>query len=120
MQADPLASFWEANSCEPNRWDRLRDIFEKLRIVLEVPGMCPGGADDLLEQLELRLDEAAALFPESDWLLAGLDGPEAVERYCGNHVGMMLGVLAGVAEALARQRAREPAAADRGESGGGA
>ncbi len=107
MQADPLTPFWDDDALGPNRWDRLREIFEKLRLVADAPVMRPGGVDGLLDQLEMRLAEAAELFPEEDWLLVGGEGGDAVERQCGSHVGALLGVLLGVMAALDRERAGE-------------
>jgi len=107
MQADPMASFWDAEKREPNRWERLRNEFEKLRLLLDMPALCLGGADDLLEQLELRLCEAAQLFPEPDWLAVDTRSPEGMEHYCGNHVGALLDVFLRVVDALAQERARE-------------
>ncbi len=108
MQGDPLAPSWDGQHREPDRWDRLRDIYEKLRLVLDVPGLRPTGVDDLIEQLEQRLDEAGALFPEPDWLGDGqADGPETAERSCANHVGALLEILSRAVAALAEQRARE-------------
>ena len=107
MQADPLAFYGDDDARGPNRWDRLREIFEKLRLVADAPAMRPGGVAGLIEQLEMRLTEAAELFPEEDWLLVGGEGGDAVERQCGSHVGALLGVLLGVMDALDRERARE-------------
>ena len=50
MQGDPLAPGWDGQPREPDRWDRLRDIYEKLRLVLDMPGLAPTGVDDLIEQ----------------------------------------------------------------------
>ena len=111
MQGDSLVAGWDGQHREPDRWDRLRDIVERLRLVLDVPGLGPVGVDDLIEQLEARLDEAGALFPEPDWLAdAGGDGPEGVERGCANHLGALLAVLSQAVAVLAEQRARELAA----------
>lgn len=107
MHADPPAPLWEGQDREPNRWERLRDIYEKLRLVLEMPELGLGGVDDLLEQLEQRLDEATLLFPEPDWLDADRSGPGGQEQYCANHIGAMLEVLARAVERLAQERARE-------------
>ncbi|WP_428561307.1 MAG: hypothetical protein ACP59X_18635 [Solidesulfovibrio sp. DCME] len=110
MQSDPMASFWEAQSREPSRWERLREVFEKLRMVLDMPALCLGGADDLLEQLEQRLAEAEQLFPEPDWLSVDTATPEGLEQYCANHVGALLEVLVRAVERLAEKRAEEMAA----------
>ena len=111
MRSDMMAAFWEAQNREPNRWERLRVVFEKLRMVLDMPAMGLGSADDLLEQLEQRLVEAGQLFPEPDWLAVDMSGPEGVERYCANHVGAMLEVLLLAVERLAETRAAEMARA---------
>jgi len=120
MHADSPPPLWEGHNREPNRWERLRDIYEKLRLVLEMPGLGLGGVDDLLEQLEQRLDEATLLFPEPDWLDEDLAGPEGQERHCANHVGALLDVLALAVERLAEERAKELALGTCGakESGG--
>ena len=107
MQADPLAPPWDGQDRESNRWERLRDIYEKLRFVLDMPALSLGGVDDLLEQLEQRLDEATLLFPEPDWLDEDVSGPEGLERYCGNHMGAFVDVLLRVVGRLAEERARE-------------
>ena len=107
MRSDPMASFWEGQNREPNRWERLRDVFEKLRMVLDMPALCLGGADDVLEQLEQRLAEAAQLFPEPDWLTVDLGRPEGLECYYANHVGALLDVMSRTVEVLAEKRARE-------------
>jgi hypothetical protein len=107
MQADPLSPAWDGKNREPSRWERLRDIYEKLRLVLDMPSLSLGGVDDLLEQLEQRLDEAALIFPEPDWLSEDLSGAEGMERYCGNHVGALLEALAQAVSRLAEERARE-------------
>lgn len=107
MHADPLAPLWDGQNREPNRWERLRNVYEKLRLVLEMPGLSLGGVDDLLEQLEQRLDEATLLFPEPDWLDQEVSSPEGLERYCANHVGALLDVLARTVAVLAEERARE-------------
>ncbi|OLN24785.1 hypothetical protein DVDV_3915 [Desulfovibrio sp. DV] len=107
MQADPLAPPWDGQDRESNRWERLRDIYEKLRLVLDMPALSLGGVDDLLEQLELRLDEANLLFPEPDWLDEDVSGPSGMERYCGNHMGAFVDVLLRVVGRLAEERARE-------------
>lgn len=117
MQSDMMASFWEAQSREPNRWERLREISEKLRMVLDMPAMCLGGVDDLLEQMEQRLTEAQQLFPEPDWLADDTTSPEGLEQYCANHVGALLHVFGLAAEVLADKRAREMAACNNPESG---
>ncbi len=115
MQGDPLAPSWDGQHREPDRWDRLRDIYEKLRLVLDMPGLAPTGVDDLVEQLEQRLDEAGALFPEPDWLCDGqADGAEAAERTCANHMGALLEILSRAVAALAEQRARELASGQGG------
>jgi hypothetical protein len=111
MQSDPMATFWEAQNREPNRWERLRETFEKLRLVLDMPALCLGGADDLLEQLEQRLLEAGQLFPEPDWLSADTTSPEGIEQYCANHVGVVLEVLSRAVYALDDERARESSCA---------
>jgi len=111
MQGDPLASFWDAQNREPNRWERLREIFEKLRLVLDKPALRPRGVDDLLEQVEQRLDEAARLFPQPDWLAVDQERPEGIECYCGNYLGGVLEVLAQALETLAEERAVELEAA---------
>ena len=110
MQSDEMASFWEAQGRGPNRWERLRDVFEKLRMVLDMPALCPGGSGDLLEQLEQRLIEAEQLFPEPDWLSADTASPEGIEKYCANHLGAVLAILLHAVETLAEQHARELAA----------
>lgn len=107
MQADPLASFWDALGREQNRWERLRDVFEKLRMVLEIPSLKPQGVDDLLEQMQQRLDEATRLFPQPDWLAVDQEHPEGIECYCGNYLGAMLDVLSLAVERLSEERARE-------------
>jgi|GEM_PF-1863252 len=107
MQGDPLASFWDAQHRESNRWERLREIFEKLRLILDKPSLRPHGTDDLLEQLQQRLDEAARLFPQPDWLAVDQERPEDIERYFGNYVGGMLEALALAMETLAEDRALE-------------
>jgi uncharacterized membrane protein YccC len=117
MQSDSMASFWEAQSREPNRWERLRDVYEKLRMVLDMPALCLGGVDDLVEQLEQRLAEAEQLFPEPDWLAVDTTSPEGLEQYCANHVGALLGVLASTVEILADKRARELAACSDADQG---
>ncbi|WP_300163595.1 hypothetical protein [Solidesulfovibrio sp.] len=119
MQSDMMASFWEAQGREPNRWERLRDVFEKLSMVLDMPSLCPGGVDDLLEQLEQRLLEAEQLFPEPDWLSVDTATPEGLETYCANHVGALLGVLIRAVETLSEERAAE-AASCLGAGGGSA
>ena len=110
MQSDEMASFWEAQGREPDRWERLRDVFEKLRMVLDMPALCPGGSGDLLEQLEQRLLEAEQLFPEPDWLSVDTAAPEGIETYCANHVGAALAILLRAVETLAERRAGELAA----------
>ncbi|EFL51149.1 conserved hypothetical protein [Solidesulfovibrio fructosivorans JJ]] len=117
MRSDVMAAFWEAQKREPNRWERLREIFEKLSMVLEMPSMCLGNADDLLEQLEQRLNEAGQLFPEPDWLAFDATGPEGLEQYCANHMGGMLETLIQVVERLAEERAEERAAGVSGPGG---
>lgn len=107
MHADPLPPLWGGQNRDPNRWERLRDIYEKLRMVLDMPGLCLGGVDDLLEQLEQRLDEATLLFPEPDWLDEDVSGPEGLEQYCANHMGALLDVLVRAVAAVAEERARE-------------
>ncbi|MYL81834.1 hypothetical protein GTA51_01610 [Desulfovibrio aerotolerans] len=107
MHADTLAPLWEGQNREPNRWERLRNVYEKLRLVLDMPGLSLGGVDDLLEQLEQRLSEATLLFPEPDWLDEDVSGPEGLERYCANHMGALLDVLVQAVEQLAEERARE-------------
>lgn len=107
MRSDTKASFGEAFQREQNRWERLRDVFEKLRMILDMPAFCPGGADDLLDQLEQRLAEAAQLFPEPDWLAGAATDPEGLETYCANHVGAMLEILRQTVEQLAEKRAAE-------------
>jgi hypothetical protein len=107
MHADPLASFWDAFASEHNRWERLREIFEKLRIVLTTPSLAPLGVDDLLEQMEHRLDEASRLFPEPNWLAVSQNRPEGIECYCANHLGAMLEVLTQSLVRLAEERTRE-------------
>ncbi|MEA4855065.1 MAG: hypothetical protein AAGU21_12400 [Solidesulfovibrio sp.] len=107
MQPDMMASFWEDQGREPNRWERLRDVSEKLRLVLDMPALCLGGADDVLEQLEQRLTEAEQLFSEPDWLSVDPATPEGLERYCANHVGALLEVLVRTVEMLAEKRAVE-------------
>jgi len=120
MQSDLMASFWEAQNREPNRWERLREVFEKLRLVLDMPALCLGGVDDLLDQLEQRLGEATLLFPEPDWLSVETTRPEGIEQYCGNHMGAVLEILGRTIEALAEKRARELASApDAGDGVGG-
>lgn len=109
MRSDSMATFWEAHNRELNRWERLRDVFEKLRMVLDMPSLCLGGADDLIEQLEQRLAEAEVLFPEPDWLSVDQTSPEGLERYCANHMGALLEVLGRTVELLAEKRAREMA-----------
>ena len=54
MHADLTAFLGEAPEGEPTRWERLREVFEKLRLVLEMPALGLDGTDDLLEQLEQR------------------------------------------------------------------
>ena len=117
MQANALASFWDAFAREPNRWERLREIFEKLSIVLTTPALAPRGADDLLEQLEQRLDEAMELFPQPDWLDADHEHPEGIEQYCANHLGGMLEILSLALERLGEERSREVAGCGAGEGG---
>ena len=107
MQSDLMAAFWEAQNREPNRWERLREVFEKLRIVLDMPTLCLGGVDDLLDQLEQRLAEASLLFPEPDWLSVETARPEGIEQYCGNHIGAVLEILGRTVSTLAEERARE-------------
>ena len=107
MQGDSLSSFWDAQNREPNRWERLRDIFEKLHLVLSKPSLNPRGLDDLLEQVAQRLDEAARLFPQPDWLTVDQGRPEGIETYCGNYVGGMLEILTQAMDALAEERGRE-------------
>ena len=107
MQSDPIGAFWEAQNREQNRWERLREIFEKLRLVLDMPSLCLGGFDDILEQLEQRVGEASFLFPEPDWLRLDTASPEGIELYCANHVGALLDVLGRVVAVLAEERARE-------------
>lgn len=107
MQANALASFWDAFAREPSRWERLQEIFEKLRIVLTSPALAPRGPDDLLEQLEQRLEEARQLFPEPDWLAVDQEHPEGIEGYCANHLGGMLEILSLALERLAEERSRE-------------
>ena len=108
MQADPLSPAWDGQQRDPDQWDRLRDIYERLRLVLDMPALGPTGVDDLIEQLEQRLDEASALFPEPDWLGNGPEtGPEAVEQTCANHLGALLDVLSRAVALLAEERARE-------------
>ncbi len=107
MQSDPMALFGEAQSRVPHRWERLRDVFEKLRMVLDRPALCPGGVDDLLQQLEQRLAEASNLFPDPDWFGVDTATSDGLERYCGNHLGAALDILGRVVEALAEERARE-------------
>ena len=107
MHADTLAPLWEGQNREPNRWERLRNVYEKLRLVLDMPGLSLGGVDDLLEQLEQRLDEATLLFPEPDWLDEDVSGPEGLERYCANHMGALLDVLVQAVGQLAEERAKE-------------
>lgn len=107
MRSDTMATFWEAQNREPNRWEKLRDVFEKLRMVLDMPSLCLGGPDDLLEQLEQRLTEAGQLFPEPDWLSVDPASPEGLEQYCANHVGALLEILNCTVEVLAEKRARE-------------
>jgi len=107
MQADPLSPTWDGKNHESNRWERLRDIYEKLRLVLDMPGMRLGGVEDLLEQLEQRLDEATLVFPEPDWLDEDVSGPTGMERYCANHMGALLEVLSQAVALLAEERARE-------------
>lgn len=109
MRSDIMATFWEAHNREPNRWERLREVFEKLRMVLDMPSLCLGGADDLLEQLEQRLAEAEQLFPEPDWLSVDQTRPEGLEQYCANHVAALLEILIRTVEMLAEKRAREMA-----------
>ncbi|MHC1789998.1 hypothetical protein [Solidesulfovibrio sp.] len=109
MHADPLPPLWGGQNRDPNRWERLRDIYEKLRMVLDMPGLCPGGVDDLLEQLEQRLEEATLLFPEPDWLDEDLSGPGDREQYYANHMGALLDVLVLAVAAVAEERAREAA-----------
>ena len=118
MQADPLVSFWDAFGREQNRWERLRDVFEKLRMVLEIPALRPQSGDDLLEQVQQRLDEATRLFPQPDWLAVDQERPEGIECYCGNHLGALLDVLSLAMERLAEERARECLAEGRGASDG--
>lgn len=120
MQADPLAPVWDGQNRESNRWERLRDIYEKLRLVLDMPALGLGGIDDLLEQLEDRLDEATLLFPEPDWLDGDVSGPEGMEHYCGNHLGAFVEVLLQAVGRLAEERARElVGGADGTEAGDG-
>lgn len=107
MQSNPIGAFWEAQNREQNRWERLREVFEKLRLVLDVPTLCVRGVDDILEQLEQRLAEAAQLFPEPDWLNVDTISPDGIEHYCANHVGALLEVLERAIAALAEERARE-------------
>jgi hypothetical protein len=102
-----MTSFWEAQNREPNRWERLREVFEKLRMVLDMPALGLGGADDLLAQLEERLAEASLLFPEPDWLATDMTSPEGLEQYCGNHMGATLETLSRIVETLVEERARE-------------
>lgn len=104
---DTLGSFWDALAREPNRWERLREIFEKLRIVLTMPALAPRDADDLLEQVMQRLDEARRLFPEPDWLAVDQEHLQGVELFCANHVGGLLEILSQALERLAEERARE-------------
>ncbi|KHK02306.1 hypothetical protein [Desulfovibrio sp. TomC] len=118
MQADPLAPTWDGQSRESNRWERLRDIYEKLRLVLDMPALGLGGIDDLLEQLEQRLDEASLLFPEPDWLDTGVSGSDGMEHYCGNHLGAFVEVLLRAVGRLAEERARELADAAGGAKAG--
>ncbi len=118
MQADSLASFWDAFQREHNRWEKLRDVFEKLRMVLETPGLGVRGVDDLLEQLELRLAEASQLFPEPDWLAVDAGRPEGIECYCANHVGALLEIMAQALEILAEARCREGSGAVPEEAAG--
>lgn len=116
MQANALASFWDAFAREPNRWERLREIFEKLRIVLTSPALAPRGVEDLLDQLEQRLDEARQLFPEPDWLAVDQERPQGIEGFCANHLGGMLEILALAVERLAEERSREIAPGTSGVS----
>lgn len=117
MQGDPLASFWDAQNREANRWERLREIFEKLRLVIDKPSLRPHGVDAMLEQLQQRLDEAARLFPEPDWLAVDQERVEGVECYCGNYVGGMLEILGQALETLAEARIQEVDAADQDPGG---
>jgi hypothetical protein len=107
MHANALASFWDAFAREPNRWERLQEIFEKLQIVLSTPSLAPRGMDDLLEQMEQRLDEARKLFPEPDWLAVDQEQPQGIECYCANHLGALLDIVSQALERLAEERARE-------------
>ena len=108
MEADALASFWDAFTREPNRWERLREIFEKLQIVLTTPALEPRGVEDLLDQLEQRVDEARLFFPQPDWLAAQYqEQPEGIEAYCANELGGVLEILSLALERLAEERCRE-------------
>lgn len=97
-----------------HRWERLREVFEKLRIYLENPRLRCQGAADLVEQLETRLSEAARLFPEPDWMgLAEGHGDAGREANRAGVVGASITVLLLAVEAL-REELRHDA---RGEDG---
>ncbi len=83
----------ERVSAEDNRWEKLLTIVQKLGIVVDTPRMRLAETADVLDQVEIRLLEASALFPLPDWLGSEPADPEGMENYFANHVGALLDVL---------------------------
>ncbi len=100
-------AFRESMTEEDGRWEKLRGLIQKLRMVLENPRMRPSGDADLLEQVESRLLEASTLFPAPDWLDLDLSEPAGAERYFANHVGEFTAVMLRVMELLQETTAEE-------------
>ncbi len=99
-------TFRDSPAGEDGRWEKLRGLIQKLRMVVENPRMRPSGEADLFEQVESRLMEASELFPAPDWLDIDLSDPAGAERYYANHVGELASVMLRVMELL-QEMARE-------------
>lgn len=93
-------TFRESMAGEDGRWEKLRGLIQKLRMVAENPKMRPSGEADLFEQVESRLLEASELFPAPDWLDLDLSEPAGAERYFANHVGEFAAVMLRIMELL--------------------